>query len=582
MAKANMVRGIIVSFLLGLSLYSHEGSNPVLAANAFTNFFLPAASRVARPTPSIQSPVRSRLSATTLTRDDLDTTTTKTTVKNSVQNNNKVTGNADDGAVGGAVVDGSATILNRTPGQDENTLFDCDPSVQFWRDFQSTGYATSQKNIRDMFDIATRFSSLGSTGTLYFARHVARSGYFIVNALLGNFAFDVHERFISNRPNGEAEDARFTGMLSNLNSVAATRLILEALICYEQDYEWIRLGTYKEPWDMQIGHRQSNPIQVATQTGRFIREAVGTLARRKRATDNDKKVSFFGKGVTNNYPSSNGGRKSVVNDLYPSYYQNAFHYQTDGWMSSDSANVYETSTETLFLGRQDSMQRTSLVPIMKLAKKFEINRPPTPAVAAAAANSSGKSRPMRILEVACGTGRFMTFVRDNLPLDAEYTALDLSPFYLEKARDNDSYWRQQQQRSTPTATKTEIPSSATLVQGQAEQLPFDDESFDVVVCVYLFHEIPRDVRNKVAKEMARVTAPGGTVVFTDSIQRGDRPQLDTNLGNFESFNEPYYLDYIADDVSAHFMEAGLEPDTKMVRSTTKSLAFQKPGQLQMD
>ena len=45
----------------------------------------------------------------------------------------------------------------------------------------------------------------------------------------------------------------------------------------------------------------------------------------------------------------------------PDYFQSTFHYQTDGWMSAASARVYETSTETLFVGRQDAMQRTTLV-----------------------------------------------------------------------------------------------------------------------------------------------------------------------------------------------------------------------------
>lgn len=50
------------------------------------------------------------------------------------------------------------------------------------------------------------------------------------------------------------------------------------------------------------------------------------------------------------------------------YYQDVnFHYQTDGWFSSDSAKVYEASTESLFLGRQDAMQRSTLVPISQCA-----------------------------------------------------------------------------------------------------------------------------------------------------------------------------------------------------------------------
>jgi hypothetical protein len=45
----------------------------------------------------------------------------------------------------------------------------------------------------------------------------------------------------------------------------------------------------------------------------------------------------------------------------------------------------------------------------------------------------------RLLELACGTGRFMTFVRDNYPA-MEVTGLDLSPFYLQEARKNNEYW----------------------------------------------------------------------------------------------------------------------------------------------
>ena len=52
-----------------------------------------------------------------------------------------------------------------------------------------------------------------------------------------------------------------------------------------------------------------------------------------------------------------------------------------------------------------------------------------------AVGAEAAASPPRILELACGTGRLGTFVRDNLPY-AEYHAVDLSPFYLERARAN--------------------------------------------------------------------------------------------------------------------------------------------------
>ena len=39
----------------------------------------------------------------------------------------------------------------------------------------------------------------------------------------------------------------------------------------------------------------------------------------------------------------------------------------DGWFSSDSAAVYDTLTETIFLGSQDAMQRSALLPIARCA-----------------------------------------------------------------------------------------------------------------------------------------------------------------------------------------------------------------------
>ena len=208
-----------------------------------------------------------------------------------------------------------------------------------------------------------------------------------------------------------------------------------------------------------------------------------------------------------------------------------------------SANVYETSTETLFLGRQDSMQSQTLLGL-------------------------AGTTPSKVLEVACGTGRFGTFLRDNHP-QAEYTAVDLSPFYLQKARDNDAYWVSRQ----PGPNK---PAPAKFVQAAAEALPFEDGAFDAVVNVYLFHEMPAKARREAVQEMVRVLAPGGTLSWTDSFQRGDRPALDESMGNFEALNEPHYVDYIQTDVGALFEEAGLKPQGKWMSSTSKTLSFTKP------
>lgn len=54
-----------------------------------------------------------------------------------------------------------------------------------------------------------------------------------------------------------------------------------------------------------------------------------------------------------------------------------------------AAKIYETSTETLFVGRQDAMQRGTLVPLRDFMAGKDASQ-------------------MSALEVAAGTGRFAT------------------------------------------------------------------------------------------------------------------------------------------------------------------------------
>lgn len=81
-----------------------------------------------------------------------------------------------------------------------------------------------------------------------------------------------------------------------------------------------------------------------------------------------------------------------------------------------SARVYEHSTEVLFFGRQDAMQRTTLLPVAEYLR------------------ASGKApEDVRLIEVAAGTGRFHTFLKDAYPRMPTVCS-DLSPFYLARAR----------------------------------------------------------------------------------------------------------------------------------------------------
>ena len=208
-------------------------------------------------------------------------------------------------------------------------------------------------------------------------------------------------------------------------------------------------------------------------------------------------------------------------EQYPAYFKQDFHYQTGGYLSEGSARLYDVQVETLFYGAANAMRRAALAPI--------------------AAHVAGRDqRHLRLVDVACGTGRLLRQIRLAYPA-MHLTGIDLSQAYLDEARAHFANLR-----------------PAFLVAGNGEHIPLDDNSQDVVTVVFLYHELPSEARRAVTLEIARILKPGGLLVFIDSLQLGDRPGWDGLLETFpERFHEPYYAHYIRDDIAHTFAAAGL-------------------------
>ncbi len=70
-----------------------------------------------------------------------------------------------------------------------------------------------------------------------------------------------------------------------------------------------------------------------------------------------------------------------------------------------------------------------------------------------------------------------------------------------------------------------------LVQSGAEQLSFEDESFDTVVHTYVLCTVPDPAR--ALREVARVLRPGGRLLFLEHVHAGEG----TALGRFQDLVE---------------------------------------------
>jgi ubiquinone/menaquinone biosynthesis C-methylase UbiE len=106
----------------------------------------------------------------------------------------------------------------------------------------------------------------------------------------------------------------------------------------------------------------------------------------------------------------------------------------------------------------------------------------------------------QVLEVAVGTGLNL----DAYPDDVTLTGIDLSDAMLDIAR----------------TRSTEVGRPATLRQADAHALPFDDASFDTVVCTFGLCAIPD--HEKAIAEMTRVLRPGGRLILVDHIESSSR------------------------------------------------------------
>ena len=211
----------------------------------------------------------------------------------------------------------------------------------------------------------------------------------------------------------------------------------------------------------------------------------------------------------------------VDKQRFPPYYRRTFHWQTDGYFSEHSAEVYELGVELLFRGTADVMRRQVIPPISKLV------------------TAAGGADKIKLLDIGCGTGRTLHQLAITHPTMRLHGA-DMSPAYIKLAR-----------------KRLEHVDELTLAVENGERLPWADGTFDVVTSTYMFHELPRNARRNVVREMLRVTRPGGLVVIEDSAQLSESPELGSVLQGFPAeFHEPFYADYLEDDLAALLAEVG--------------------------
>jgi len=102
----------------------------------------------------------------------------------------------------------------------------------------------------------------------------------------------------------------------------------------------------------------------------------------------------------------------------------------------------------------------------------------------------GEAKGIKALDVGCGEGRFCRILAKR---GAQITGLEPTTHLIETARERDP--------------------AGSYIQGRGEELPFEDDSFDLVIAYLVLVDIP-DFRSAI-KEMARVVRSGGRILVAN-------------------------------------------------------------------
>lgn len=142
-----------------------------------------------------------------------------------------------------------------------------------------------------------------------------------------------------------------------------------------------------------------------------------------------------------------------------------------------------------------------------------------------------------ILDVATGTGaQALAFAGKARAV----VGIDLSDAMLSVARRKNRF------------------ANVTFQKADATSLPFEDASFDASCVSFALHEMPSSVRERVVREMARVTKPGGTVTIVDYGLPQNRAASFLVYHVISLYERPYYASFVRCDLDALLASAGVD------------------------
>lgn len=145
---------------------------------------------------------------------------------------------------------------------------------------------------------------------------------------------------------------------------------------------------------------------------------------------------------------------------------------------------------------------------------------------------SGIEKGMHVLEIGCGSGAFTTYVAKAVGKKGKVYALDIQQEMLK-----------QLERKLSRSENKDI-KNIELINSNAYELPFDNNSLDLIYMITVLPEIPD--KNKALKEIKRALKTNGILAVTELLPDPDYPLKSTTIKLGEKSG------FVLDKVSGNF------------------------------
>lgn len=118
-------------------------------------------------------------------------------------------------------------------------------------------------------------------------------------------------------------------------------------------------------------------------------------------------------------------------------------------------------------------------------------------ILAAMVKSAARGEASRVLDLGCGTGNLISLLLEEFP-GARISGVDPSRGMREVCEER-------------FAEKPDVE----IKGGNAQDIPYPDGSFDLIVSSLALHHVPPELKPDMAEEIARVLEPGGRFIHAD-------------------------------------------------------------------